>query len=309
MVYSGLPDLDGRPIVFQAFSPQIVSELGKLTSLHHRPQQPPPPPPPPLPAPDAALTGSPAEARQRRGLRFERQHAAECYLISFGLIPKYRKFQRDRLKHLAVVVDSREAKNVTKIHQLLCWLSNIGVKYVCLYDIDGVVKKTFAPTMNGSRDENSGKHLDVGANMKALTCCHKEMTIEYISGSDGKDGIAKAASLLCSTCVNSNRNTCGNDEIVFTEADMSGALKAIGCGGPEPDLLLVYGPARCHLGFPAWRLRYTEIMHMGPLNSMKYGAIVKAFYKFSKKYQNFGTSIEHINNHHYRQPCTAWRSP
>uniref|UniRef100_A0A0E0KA23 ditrans,polycis-polyprenyl diphosphate synthase [(2E,6E)-farnesyldiphosphate specific] n=1 Tax=Oryza punctata TaxID=4537 RepID=A0A0E0KA23_ORYPU len=340
MVYSGLPDLDGRPIVFQAFSPQIVSELGKLTSLHHRPQQPPPPPPPPLPAPDAALTGSPAEARQRRGLRaafvaneiplfmnqspphvwmlmsrpsviiklilgllwfivhlaislfslwFDLIYSIECYLISFGLIPKYRKFQRDRLKHLAVVVDSREAKNVTKIHQLLCWLSNIGVKYVCLYDIDGVVKKTFAPTMNGSRDENSGKHLDVGANMKALTCCHKEMTIEYISGSDGKDGIAKAASLLCSTCVNSNRNTCGNDEIVFTEADMSGALKAIGCGGPEPDLLLVYGPARCHLGFPAWRLRYTEIMHMGPLNSMKYGAIVKAFYKFSKKYQNFDT--------------------
>uniref|UniRef100_A0A0E0KA20 ditrans,polycis-polyprenyl diphosphate synthase [(2E,6E)-farnesyldiphosphate specific] n=1 Tax=Oryza punctata TaxID=4537 RepID=A0A0E0KA20_ORYPU len=312
MVYSGLPDLDGRPIVFQAFSPQIVSELGKLTSLHHRPQQPPPPPPPPLPAPDAALTGSPAEARQRRGLRaafvaneiplFMNQSpphvwmlilnsnvVTQCYLISFGLIPKYRKFQRDRLKHLAVVVDSREAKNVTKIHQLLCWLSNIGVKYVCLYDIDGVVKKTFAPTMNGSRDENSGKHLDVGANMKALTCCHKEMTIEYISGSDGKDGIAKAASLLCSTCVNSNRNTCGNDEIVFTEADMSGALKAIGCGGPEPDLLLVYGPARCHLGFPAWRLRYTEIMHMGPLNSMKYGAIVKAFYKFSKKYQNFDT--------------------
>jgi ditrans,polycis-polyprenyl diphosphate synthase len=43
---------------------------------------------------------------------------------------------------------------------------------------------------------------------------------------------------------------------------MSGALKAIGCGGPEPDLLLVYGPARCHLGFPAWRLRYTEIMYV-----------------------------------------------
>ncbi|RZB86945.1 hypothetical protein D0Y65_026874 [Glycine soja] len=24
--------------------------------------------------------------------------------------------------------------------------------------------------------------------------------------------------------------------------------------GPEPDLLLVYGPGRSHLGFPAWRL-------------------------------------------------------
>uniref|UniRef100_A0A0E0CWN1 ditrans,polycis-polyprenyl diphosphate synthase [(2E,6E)-farnesyldiphosphate specific] n=1 Tax=Oryza meridionalis TaxID=40149 RepID=A0A0E0CWN1_9ORYZ len=208
-------------------------------------------------------------------LWFDLIYSIECYLISFGLIPKYQKFQLDRLKHLAVVVDSSEAKNVAKINQLLCWLSNVGVKYVCLYDIDGVLKKTFAPAMNGSRYGNSGKYLD---------------------------GIAKAASLLCSTYVNGNRNTCGIGEIVFTEADMSGALKAIGCGGPEPDLLLVYGPARCHLGFPAWRLRYTEIMHMGPLNSMKYGAIVKAFYKFSKKYQNF--DLKSIS-HRYPRPRRA----
>ncbi|KAG8097225.1 hypothetical protein GUJ93_ZPchr0013g34259 [Zizania palustris] len=212
----------------------------------------------------------------------------ESYLISIGLFPKYRKFQLERLKYLAIVVDSREAKNVAKIEQLLCWLSTIGVKYVCLYDIDGVLNKTFEPTMNGSRDVDSGNSHDVGANIKALICCRSEMTVEYISGSDGKEGIAKAANLLCSTYFNGDRDARGNDEIVFTEADMSGALKAIGCGGPEPDLLLVYGPARCHLGFPAWRLRYTEIMHMGPLNSMKYGAIVKAFYNFSKKYQNFG---------------------
>ena len=28
----------------------------------------------------------------------------------------------------------------------------------------------------------------------------------------------------------------------------------------EPELLLVFAPVRCHLGFPAWRMRYTEIM-------------------------------------------------
>lgn len=37
-------------------------------------------------------------------------------------------------------------------------------------------------------------------------------------------------------------------------------LVLTGCGGPDPDLLLVYGPARCHLGFPPWRIRYTEIV-------------------------------------------------
>ncbi|GMP38004.1 hypothetical protein CsSME_00009434 [Camellia sinensis var. sinensis] len=43
---------------------------------------------------------------------------------------------------------------------------------------------------------------------------------------------------------------------IFTESHVSEALNAVGSGGPDLDLLLVYGPARCHLGFPPWRIRY-----------------------------------------------------
>ncbi|KAI4993068.1 hypothetical protein ZWY2020_007381 [Hordeum vulgare] len=217
------------------------------------------------------------------------------YKAHFGL-SLYWNLQLAKLKYLAIVVDSREAKNTVKINQLLCWLKTLGVKYVCLYDIDGALKKLFEPGMDGSRDNKPGDYLDVSANTKALGCCQRQMTIECISGSDGKEGIAKAANLLCSTFLNGDSYTQENvkseenikSEPVFTETDMANALKSIGCAGPEPDLLLVYGPARCHLGFPTWRLRYTEIMHMGPLKSMKYGALVKAFYNFSKKYQNYG---------------------
>ncbi|GKV19727.1 hypothetical protein SLEP1_g29951 [Rubroshorea leprosula] len=69
---------------------------------------------------------------------------------------------------------------------------------------------------------------------------------------------------------------------------MTEALKAVGCIGLEPDLLLVYGPVRCHLGFPPWRLRYTEIIHMGPLKFMRYGSLRKAIYKFTMVRQNYG---------------------
>lgn len=206
----------------------------------------------------------------------------ECYLISWGLLWKYWNLNLGRLKYLAIVVDSKEAKNTAKIKQLIRWLTTIGVKYVCIYDIDGVLKKSFDPAMNVSRDQTWGEYLDIGANIKAVHFRQNEMVIDCISGSDGKEGIAKAARLLCSTYLNSKKKP------VFTEADMANALKAVGCGGPEPDLLLMYGLARCHLGFPAWRLRYTEIMHMGPLKSMKYGALVKALYTFSKKHQNYG---------------------
>lgn len=111
-----------------------------------------------------------------------------------------------------------------------------------------------------------------------------QITIEFLSFSDNKEIISKAANFLCSRQLKSNLLAPHKIEPVFTDTDLLNALKMagelcfdihdvincetigkfyaviLGCGGLHPDLLLVYGPARCHLGFPAWRLRYTEIM-------------------------------------------------
>ena len=54
------------------------------------------------------------------------------------------------------------------------------------------------------------------------------MAIECLSGSDGKEGIAKAANLLCSTYLNGDTHGNGKREPTFTEADMASALKAVG---------------------------------------------------------------------------------
>ncbi|XP_020088146.1 dehydrodolichyl diphosphate synthase complex subunit Nus1-like isoform X2 [Ananas comosus] len=212
-----------------------------------------------------------------------------CYIISSGLFAKYRNFSLSRLRYLAVIVDSQEAKHTAKIKQLLSWLSAIGVKHVALYDAEGVLKKSIDFGQTRLRDRSAGTCLDGDVNCVTSLCNYEEMSIELLSFTDGKEGIAKAASFLCSDYLKNDSDDCGRTETLFTEANMTKALKAVGYYGPEPDLLLVYGPARCHLGFPPWRLRYTEIMHMGPLKSMKYSAIVKALYDFSKKYQNYGS--------------------
>lgn len=212
----------------------------------------------------------------------------ECYLISSELLPKFRNLRLEKLKYLGVVVDSREANNILKVKQLLWWLSTIGVKNVILYDVEGVLKKLLEPGIKASRDGNSRNSINVSANMEASHFSHGGMAVECLSGSDGKEGIAKAANLMYSDFCNCATHGSAKSDIIFTEADMACALRAAGSGGAEPDLLLVYGPVRCHLGFPAWRLRYTEIVHMGSLKSRKYGSIVKAFYRFSEKYQNYG---------------------
>lgn len=191
----------------------------------------------------------------------------ESYIISLGLLQSYQNLQLHNLRHLAIVVDSEEARNTQKVRELLLWVSTIGVNNLTLYDMEGVLKKSLGDLSNFS----SG------------------MTIELLSFTDGKGGLAKAASFLCSKYQNDELASYNMKDPKITESEISDALNAVGCGGPDPDLLLVYGPVRCHLGFPAWRLRYTEIIHMGSLKSMKYGAILKALFEYSKKQQNYGS--------------------
>uniref|UniRef100_A0A9R1UCY5 ditrans,polycis-polyprenyl diphosphate synthase [(2E,6E)-farnesyldiphosphate specific] n=1 Tax=Lactuca sativa TaxID=4236 RepID=A0A9R1UCY5_LACSA len=72
----------------------------------------------------------------------EKMHAIESYLIANGIVKTYEDLNLDRVKYLGIVVDSDEARETSKVIELLEWLSDIGVKKVCLYDKEGVLKKS-----------------------------------------------------------------------------------------------------------------------------------------------------------------------
>ncbi|XP_010546784.1 PREDICTED: dehydrodolichyl diphosphate synthase complex subunit nus1-like [Tarenaya hassleriana] len=204
----------------------------------------------------------------------------ECYLISSGLIQKYRSIHTEKLRYLAIVVESEETREISKVLELLRWLTAIGVRRVCLFDSQGLLKKSkdlILGTISGSTLLEEVSEKDSLPNRKGIT-------LEFISSSDNKDAVAKAANILLQRCLKS----IDSGENVFTETHLREALKAVGDSGQEPDLMLVYGPVRCHLGFPAWKLQYTEIVHMGPLKSMKYGSLVKEIHKFTRVRQNYG---------------------
>ncbi|KAF7836548.1 dehydrodolichyl diphosphate synthase complex subunit NUS1-like isoform X1 [Senna tora] len=86
------------------------------------------------------------------------------------------------------------------------------------------------------------------------------MTIQFASYTDGKEAVTKAANLIFKQNLKQYNLGGTLDGLNLIEAHLNEALQNIGSGGHEPDLLLVYGPTRCHLGFPAWRIRYTEIV-------------------------------------------------
>jgi hypothetical protein len=55
--------------------------------------------------------------------------------------------------------------------------------------------------------------------------------VDCLSGSNGKEGIAKAANLLCSAYFNGDTHGDDKRKPTFTEADMASALKAVGMLG------------------------------------------------------------------------------
>ncbi|KAM7250848.1 hypothetical protein ACFE04_022731 [Oxalis oulophora] len=204
------------------------------------------------------------------------RNMVESYFIATGFLTKYNDLDIKKVKYLAIVIESEEAYNIAKVFELLRWLKGLGVKRLCLYDSDGVLKKSkkfifekFNEAISFEEAIESDKPLE-----------RDSFVLEFISFCDGKEAVAKAANFMFQNYMKLNGEV--EKDQIFTEAKLTEALGAIGCRGTDPDLLLVYGPARCHMGFPAWRLPYTEIVHMGPLKSMRYGSLKKTIYKYTK---------------------------
>ncbi|KAL8542902.1 hypothetical protein ACS0TY_003690 [Phlomoides rotata] len=178
-------------------------------------------------------------------------NALESFFISRGFFEQYKDLDISKVKYLAVVIDSEEALHTLKVLELLRWLATIGLKKVCLYDPEGVLKRSNEALTLWLKSERMSKETTRDPLLE-----QKYLSLEVISFTDAKHAVAKAANVL----LKKHYLSANSEKTELTESDMAEALGAIGYGAPEPDLMLIYGPTRCHLGFPAWRMRYTEIV-------------------------------------------------
>uniref|UniRef100_A0A3P6GFU1 ditrans,polycis-polyprenyl diphosphate synthase [(2E,6E)-farnesyldiphosphate specific] n=1 Tax=Brassica oleracea TaxID=3712 RepID=A0A3P6GFU1_BRAOL len=214
--------------------------------------------------------------------------AIQSYAISLGLIQKYSSIDIEKLRCLAVVLDIEVARDVAKVVELLQWLKTIGVKQVGLFDSQGLLKKSkdmILEMVPGSTLLQETGEKDISPDRK------EGIAIEFISSSDNKEAVVKAANILLQRHLKTSHPEKDEGDNVFTESHLNEALRVVGENVHVPDLMLVYGPVRSHLGFPAWRLRYTEIVHMGSLKYMRYGSLLKEIHKFTGVRQNYGKSF------------------
>ncbi|RYR45108.1 hypothetical protein Ahy_A07g030974 isoform B [Arachis hypogaea] len=187
--------------------------------------------------------------------------AIRCFIescfITCGVLEKYKSLNIAKLRYLAIVIESEDAHQTSKVVKLLQWLDSIGVKNVCLYDMNGVLKKSKEAIFGKLKNAKPIEEVNEAVTLHVP----EHMTLEFVSYADGKEAMVKAANFIF--VENLKRQNFGGeiDGQVISEPLLNEALKVVGCKGPEPDLLLVYGPVRSHLGFPAWRIRYTEITY------------------------------------------------
>lgn len=72
-------------------------------------------------------------------------HKLHCYLILIGYMSNCVALRLNKLQSVAIVVDSEEAFQISKIFRLVRWLSKFGVMCISLYDMDGEFSSFISP--------------------------------------------------------------------------------------------------------------------------------------------------------------------
>ena len=66
-------------------------------------------------------------------------HMLESFLVSHEFLKEYKSLNVSKLRYLAIVIESDEARRISNVIELLQWVAAIGVKHVCLYDMEGKI--------------------------------------------------------------------------------------------------------------------------------------------------------------------------
>lgn len=63
----------------------------------------------------------------------------ESFLIACDMFKRYETLDVSKVRYLAIVFDSEEVWDTSKVFELLQWIADIGIQKVCLYDTEGKI--------------------------------------------------------------------------------------------------------------------------------------------------------------------------
>lgn len=211
-------------------------------------------------------------------------------------------------KRLAAILEMKSASYVgggvkglmNDGSELVCWTVSAGIKHLILYDYDGVLKNNVQDFRKEIRAK-LGKYFGPSNVPKyAIRIPHLNKIYfndEDDSTSDGKNKVAIEISLLSNrdgreTIVDLTKtmaDLCAANELKLSNITMKLVDKELThLVGPEPDLLLYFGPALDLQGFPPWHIRLTELHWEEDNDDVVYSVFIRGLQKYSACKINVG---------------------
>lgn len=210
-------------------------------------------------------------------------------------------------KRLAAILEMKSASHVGGGSQglmndgseIVCWTVSAGIKHLMLYDYDGVLKKSvheFRKEIHNKLSKYFGPsnvpkyavripHLnkvyfnDDDATPKEN---HKvAIEISLLSNRDGRETIVDLTRTMA--------DLCASKELKLNDITMKLVDKElVHLVGPEPDLLLYFGPSLDLQGFPPWHIRLTEFHWEEDNHHVIYSVFIRGLQQYSSCKINVG---------------------
>lgn len=193
--------------------------------------------------------------------------------------------------HLGVIVSESDI-SFEHIIAILIWCFGIGISFVSLYDQQGrLVKSSYSiqkllqqkcEQLFNTSLSNLGVQLGVndlqnlGKNGRNI-----QTRIALLDGKCGRQSIVTAVRKLCHDVADGKQSKDVNSAVFRKYLHASNAW-------PDPELVLIFGPAFSTVGYLPWQLRLTEIMHLHTHYNITHPDLYNALLRYNRCEQRFG---------------------
>lgn len=176
--------------------------------------------------------------------------------------------------------------------EVACWTVSAGIKHLVLYDYDGILKKNVHEFQDEIVAKLSKYYGPSNAPKFAVRIPHQNkvyfsdgrkvsLEISLLSNRDGRQTIVDLTKTMADLV---KMQELQKEDITMRLVDK----ELIQLVGPEPDLLLYFGPSLDLQGFPPWHLRLTEFHWEQDNDQVTYSIFIRGLHKYAKCKINVG---------------------
>lgn len=182
---------------------------------------------------------------------------------------------------------------IADISELAAWCLSAGIPSLTIYEYNGVVKNSI-PELQRYVSRNLRSYFGVSVPNFIIKVPHSNITItvgdeaaepdleiSLLSRIDGKPTIVELTKTM-SELTSSQELEVGEITVKLIDEEICALV------GPEPDLLICFGPVLDLQDYPPWHIRLTEMYWEPDNNNVNYAVFLRALNKFAFSKANLG---------------------